>query len=88
MFDAVSLDYPKVSVIVDATAAATPDVHQGMIFSFCLTKDLHNRTRKYPFAMEIYVHDFGWFQRICLTWKMLELQPRLYKNGVKPKLDL
>ncbi|CAK9174575.1 unnamed protein product [Ilex paraguariensis] len=27
VFDAVALDYPSVAVIVDATAAATPDVH-------------------------------------------------------------
>lgn len=27
--DAVALDYENVSVIVDATAAATPDVHVG-----------------------------------------------------------
>ncbi|KAH1237892.1 putative inactive nicotinamidase [Glycine max] len=33
VFDAVSLDYQPVTVIVDATAAATPDVHQGMYFS-------------------------------------------------------
>ncbi|KAF2323433.1 hypothetical protein GH714_035428 [Hevea brasiliensis] len=30
VFDAVGLDYANVSVIVDATAAATPDVHVGM----------------------------------------------------------
>lgn len=29
VFDAVALDYHKVTVIVDATAAATPDVHIG-----------------------------------------------------------
>jgi len=40
VFDAVALDYPQVTVIADATAAATPDVHQGIIFNFCLTKDL------------------------------------------------
>ena len=27
VFDAVALDFPSVSVIVDATAAATPEVH-------------------------------------------------------------
>ncbi|XP_014516003.1 probable inactive nicotinamidase At3g16190 [Vigna radiata var. radiata] len=32
VFDAVALDYPKVTVIVDATAAATPDVHQANLF--------------------------------------------------------
>lgn len=31
VFDAVALDYHKVMVIVDATAAATPDVHIGKI---------------------------------------------------------
>ncbi|KAH9618547.1 hypothetical protein KSS87_006547 [Heliosperma pusillum] len=29
VFDAVALDYPSVSVIVDATAAKTPEVHDG-----------------------------------------------------------
>lgn len=37
VFDAVALDYRNVSVIVDATAAATPDIHAGM-FSFTLLK--------------------------------------------------
>ncbi|CAN0878138.1 Probable inactive nicotinamidase At3g16190 [Linum grandiflorum] len=32
VFDAVALDYPSVSVISDATAAATPDVHRANIF--------------------------------------------------------
>ncbi|KAL3322223.1 hypothetical protein AABB24_039724 [Solanum stoloniferum] len=32
VFDAVSLDYKHVSVITDATAAATPDVHTANIF--------------------------------------------------------
>lgn len=32
VFDAVALDYQSVSVIVDATAAATPDIHVGMHF--------------------------------------------------------
>ncbi|OAY53034.1 probable inactive nicotinamidase At3g16190 isoform X1 [Manihot esculenta] len=32
VFDAVALDYENVSVIVDATAAATPDVHVANIF--------------------------------------------------------
>ncbi|KAL5176407.1 putative inactive nicotinamidase [Glycine soja] len=32
VFDAVSLDYQPVTVIVDATAAATPDVHQANMF--------------------------------------------------------
>lgn len=31
VFDAVALDYHNVTVIVDATAAATPDVHIGNI---------------------------------------------------------
>ncbi|XP_073134216.1 probable inactive nicotinamidase At3g16190 [Henckelia pumila] len=31
-FDAVSYDYPTVAVIVDATTAATPDIHQANIF--------------------------------------------------------
>ncbi|BAT98496.1 hypothetical protein VIGAN_09215600 [Vigna angularis var. angularis] len=51
VFDAVALDYPKVTVIVDATAAATPDVHQGMIFSFRLTKDLHDHLRKFMYVI-------------------------------------
>ena len=29
VFDALSLDYHSVTVIVDATAAATPDIHLG-----------------------------------------------------------
>lgn len=32
VFDAVALDYPSVSVIVDATAAKTPDVHVANVF--------------------------------------------------------
>ncbi|KAK9098930.1 hypothetical protein Syun_025975 [Stephania yunnanensis] len=32
VFDAVSLDYPYVTVIVDATAAETPEVHDGIDF--------------------------------------------------------
>ncbi|KAG2729031.1 hypothetical protein I3760_01G231600 [Carya illinoinensis] len=32
VFDAVALDYQSVSVIVDATAAATPEVHVANIF--------------------------------------------------------
>ncbi|CAL5361339.1 probable inactive nicotinamidase At3g16190 [Camellia sinensis] len=32
VFDAVALDYKNVTVIVDATAAATPDVHAANIF--------------------------------------------------------
>lgn len=28
-FDAIALDYQSVTVVVDATAAATPDVHAG-----------------------------------------------------------
>lgn len=32
VFDAVALDYPSVSVIVDATAAATPEIHAANIF--------------------------------------------------------
>ncbi|CAO2815426.1 unnamed protein product [Amaranthus hypochondriacus] len=32
VFDAVALDYPSVSVIVDATAAKTPEVHAANIF--------------------------------------------------------
>ncbi|XP_057538433.1 probable inactive nicotinamidase At3g16190 isoform X2 [Amaranthus tricolor] len=31
VFDAVALDYPSVSVIVDATAAKTPEVHSGLL---------------------------------------------------------
>ncbi|GAB4842253.1 hypothetical protein Ancab_012221 [Ancistrocladus abbreviatus] len=30
VFDAVALDYPSVCVIVDATAAATPEIHAGV----------------------------------------------------------
>ncbi|KAF3783977.1 putative inactive nicotinamidase [Nymphaea thermarum] len=33
VFDAVALDYKSVTVIVDATAAATPDIHNGMHFT-------------------------------------------------------
>jgi nicotinamidase-related amidase len=33
VFDAVALDYQSVTVIVDATAAATPDIHVGMYVS-------------------------------------------------------
>ena len=29
VFDAVALDYKSVKVIVDATAAATPEIHSG-----------------------------------------------------------
>lgn len=32
VFDAVSLDYRSVTVIVDATAAATPEMHLGRYF--------------------------------------------------------
>lgn len=32
VFDAVALDYQSVTVIVDATAAATPDIHVANIF--------------------------------------------------------
>ncbi|KAG5248659.1 isochorismatase hydrolase family protein [Salix suchowensis] len=32
VFDAVALDYQPVTVIVDATAAATPDIHAANIF--------------------------------------------------------
>ncbi|CAN1286110.1 Probable inactive nicotinamidase At3g16190 [Linum perenne] len=31
VFDAVVLDYPLVTVISDATAAATPDVHRANV---------------------------------------------------------
>jgi nicotinamidase-related amidase len=34
VYDALALDYPSVTVIADATAAATPDVQVGMYFSF------------------------------------------------------
>lgn len=30
VFDGVALDYKSVTVILDATAAATPDIHAGM----------------------------------------------------------
>lgn len=29
VFDAVSLDYQEITVISDATAAATPEIHNG-----------------------------------------------------------
>lgn len=32
VFDAVALDYQRVTVIIDATAAATPDIHIGNRF--------------------------------------------------------
>ncbi|KAI9107923.1 hypothetical protein K1719_021259 [Acacia pycnantha] len=32
VFDAVALDYQPVTVIVDATAAATPDIHHANLF--------------------------------------------------------
>lgn len=32
VFDGVSLNYKSITVIVDATAAATADVHAGMCF--------------------------------------------------------
>ncbi|XP_075510281.1 putative inactive nicotinamidase At3g16190 [Primulina tabacum] len=32
VFDAVALDYETVTVVVDATAAATPDIHNANIF--------------------------------------------------------
>ncbi|XP_015162271.1 probable inactive nicotinamidase At3g16190 isoform X3 [Solanum tuberosum] len=32
VFDAVALDYQRVTVIIDATAAATPDIHIANIF--------------------------------------------------------
>ncbi|XP_048492450.1 probable inactive nicotinamidase At3g16190 isoform X4 [Beta vulgaris subsp. vulgaris] len=36
VFDAVALNYPSVSVIVDATAAKTPEVHDGLaILYYC-----------------------------------------------------
>jgi nicotinamidase-related amidase len=34
VFDAVALDYQSVTVLVDATAAATPDIHIGMYYQF------------------------------------------------------
>lgn len=47
MFDAVSLDYKQVTVITDATAAATPDIHIGM-----------NYLIKIPEAVPFFVHNF------------------------------
>ncbi|KAJ4834102.1 hypothetical protein Tsubulata_041489 [Turnera subulata] len=32
VFDAVALDYPSIAVIIDATAAASPEVHAANIF--------------------------------------------------------
>ena len=43
VFDAVALDYKSVKVIVDATAAATPEVHAGMCniyFIFLIYTDI------------------------------------------------
>lgn len=40
VFDAVELDYKSVTVIVDATAAATPDVHAGVFIFFFFTNKL------------------------------------------------
>lgn len=34
VFDAVALDYQPVTVLFDATAAATPDIHLGMYYLF------------------------------------------------------
>lgn len=34
VFDGVALDYKSVTVVIDATAAATPEVHAGMCFLF------------------------------------------------------
>lgn len=41
VFDAVELDYKSVTVIVDATAAATPNVHAGMQYAYYLSIDYH-----------------------------------------------
>ncbi|KAG5530754.1 hypothetical protein RHGRI_025654 [Rhododendron griersonianum] len=38
VFDAVALDYKYVTVIVDATAAATPEIHYGMLFLISLIR--------------------------------------------------
>jgi len=35
VYDAVALDYQPVTVIVDATAAATPDIHLGNGLQLC-----------------------------------------------------
>lgn len=34
-FDALALDYPKVMVLADATAAASPKVHDGTALDAC-----------------------------------------------------
>lgn len=39
MFEAVALDYQPVTVIVDATAAATTEIHSG-IYEFSVILDL------------------------------------------------
>lgn len=45
-FDAIAYDYRSVTVIVDATAAVTPEVHSGMCY-FCtiFSKDSHVRSK-------------------------------------------
>lgn len=40
VFDAVSLDYQHVSVISDATAAATPEIHFGEWIFSCYAIDI------------------------------------------------
>ncbi|PON58616.1 Isochorismatase-like [Parasponia andersonii] len=51
VFDAVALDYPSVTVIVDATAAATPEIHAANIF------DMKNVGVAAPTLQEWFEHD-------------------------------
>ncbi|KAL6335001.1 hypothetical protein AAG906_023806 [Vitis piasezkii] len=99
VFDAVALDYQSVTVIVDATAAATPDIHFG--------------TLHYEPFVELFSHQGCTISRISLffsfektlVWnKFFDLISRIesvgtsgngngdyrlhIKNGASPMLDL
>ncbi|KAF5206875.1 Cytochrome p450, partial [Thalictrum thalictroides] len=52
VFDAVALDYQSVTVIVDATAAATPAVHEDIVVS--TLKMLEKWEGKDEFEMEVH----------------------------------
>ncbi|XP_057790661.1 probable inactive nicotinamidase At3g16190 isoform X2 [Salvia miltiorrhiza] len=54
VFDAVALDYHKVTVIVDATAAATPDVHIGKSSKTILNCFLGCYEKCVPFAFGLF----------------------------------
>ncbi|XP_071903194.1 probable inactive nicotinamidase At3g16190 isoform X5 [Coffea arabica] len=41
VFDAVALDYQSVTVIIDATAAATPEIHVGMQCMSSITSQIY-----------------------------------------------